>query len=300
MSEHGPLLVVIILGVSILLQLGAAFVAVLNIRRTRAYIPWVLVATAIFLMAVRRITSFVQIVAGWNDLAPGMNAVPELIALVISILMFTGLLRLGPVFSTISRLATERQVLLRESLHSTKNNLQSLLSLLNVQQGFLEGSREQTVAADMQRRVRVFVLLQEELFRSHSHASYREFMVHLVEDITDSFGARGQVAIEVDIDDLEVSDRELLYCGLVANEALTNAFKHAAPQAASPRITVRSGSTDGRRFLSVRDNGPGFSQSAAEIPNASFGMTFLNSISGTDGWEVRIDSSDGTEVRFLF
>ncbi|MFP4373979.1 MAG: sensor histidine kinase [Spirochaetaceae bacterium] len=297
----GSLPVLLVLGVSILLQLGAAAVAVLNIHRTHVYLPWACIAVAIVLMGVRRITTFVHILAGWNDLPVQLNIVPELIALVISMLMLAGLLRLGPVFQLARRLAEEKDLLLHESLHSTKNNLQSLLSLFSVQESFLSGADERLIVADMERRVRVFVLLQEELFRSHAELGFREFMNRLVESISTSFEQPGrQVEVTTDLADIQVSDRELLYCGLVVNEALTNAFKHAVPVTPQPRIEVRSGTDRRGRYLSVRDNGPGMPAPAGSERRSSFGMTFLESLSGCNGWDLTIDGENGTTVIFRF
>lgn len=297
----GSPVVVLVLAASILLQLAAAVVAVLNIRRTHVYLPWVFVAVAIVLMAVRRITSFVHILAGWNDLPAQLNIVPELIALLISILMFIGLLQLGPVFRLTRRLAEEKDLLLHESLHSTKNNLQSLLSLFSVQEGFLNTADERLIVADMQRRVRVFVLLQEELFRSHAELGFRDFVKRLVDSIAASFEQPGQeVGLETDLEDLEVSDRELLYCGLVVNEALTNAFKHAVPAVSEPRIEVTGARDDRGRYLKVRDNGPGLPVPEASGRHHSFGMTFLESLSGHSGWDLTIDGGCGTEIIFRF
>ncbi len=297
----GSHMVVLILGASILLQLAAAFVAVLNIHRTQIYLPWVFVAVAIVLMGIRRITSFVHILAGWNDLPAQLNIVPELIALVISILMLTGLLQLGPVFQLTRRLAQEKDLLLHESLHSTKNNLQSLLSLFSVQEGFLTGADERLIVTDMQRRVRVFVLLQEELFRSHSELGFRDFIKRLVDSISTSFDQPDQeVDVTTDLEDLEVSDRELLYCGLVVNEALTNAFKHAVPVTPESRIEVQSGRDARGRYLRIRDNGPGLPVWAESDQNRSFGMTFLESLSGHSGWDLSIDGGCGTEITFRF
>jgi two-component sensor histidine kinase len=290
-----------VLGLSIALQIAAAGVALFNVRRTGAFLAWILVAAAILLMAVRRITSFVHIMAGWNDLPPSLNLVPELIALLISILMLTGLLLLGPMFRFLKRLADERQMLLHESLHSTKNNLQSLLSLFQVQEAFLATEREQSVAQEMERRVRVFVMLQEELFRSHADLDCRAFITALVNSVVESYERpKNPVDLEVRLEKLDVSDRQLLYCGLVVNEALTNAFKYAVPLAEAPRIEVSSGRSGGKNYLQIRDNGPGFPERTSQATQSGFGLTFLESLNGDNGWTVDLHNEDGAVVTFYF
>jgi two-component sensor histidine kinase len=318
------LIVTGILGLSILLQLAAAAVAGYNIRRSGASLPWTLVGSAILLMAIRRITTFLQIVTTWEQVPVTHSLLPEIIALLISVLMLTGLMRLGPLFAVMQRLVEEKDLLLHESLHSTKNNLQSLLSLISVQESFAEGRREQELAQEMQRRVRVFAMLQEELFRSHSSVDFREFMEALVSSIRQGMQSEGtahpsrtnppRTKVEVEIRDIPAGQKELLYCGLVVNEALTNAFKYAVPNTPEPRIRIESGiqgqeapqhaenpgALHGRRYLRIRDNGPGIPEHLLRTAAPTFGLTFLKSLSGGDGWKLDIENDGGAVVTFRF
>lgn len=290
-----------ILTASIALQLAAALVAILNVRRTRAYLPWLLISAAIFLMAVRRITTLIQIVASWETVSVAGNFVPELIALLISILMVLGLLRLGPLFRLMQGMVDEKDLLLRESLHNTKNNLQALLSMIRIQESFLSDSPARYVARDMRRRVQVFALLQEELFEIDGKREIAPFFERLVRSIVEGYEDQlERVDLSVHIDEMDINDRELLYCGLVANEALTNAFKYAVPKIENPRITVLLGIDEAGRFLRISDNGPGIQPQVEEKERSSFGFTFLHSLSGREGWKVSIGGEGGTTVEFRF
>ncbi len=101
--------VAVVLAVSVLLQLAAALVALRLIWLTGAGRAWVLIASAVFLMAVRRsITLFELIARGFSE-PPSLSA--ELVALVISVLMLAGIAWIGPQFRSIRKSETD----LRES-----------------------------------------------------------------------------------------------------------------------------------------------------------------------------------------
>lgn len=95
---------IIIFLLSIGLQLTAAVVALLLIRTTGRKLAWILIALAMVLMASRRIVTFISLLSAGKEIT---FTIPELIALVISILMLLGVLRIGKYFRSI-RLAEER------------------------------------------------------------------------------------------------------------------------------------------------------------------------------------------------
>jgi len=152
--------------------------------------------------------------------------------------------------------------------------------------------------------VRVFVTLQEELFRTRSgQLDAPGFLGNLARSIVESYSVRSHaVDLQLDLQEMDVTDRELLYCGLVLNEALTNAFKHAVPRTDHPRIRVGNGTTeDGTRFLQIRDNGPGLpSDEDGAVGVRSFGLTFFESISDADEWRVDVENEGGAVITLSF
>ncbi len=100
---------VFLLGVSILLQLVAAGMALSFIRTTGRRVGWVLMATTIFLMAVRRSITLVQ--SFHPDVMASIDVYAESVALLISVLMCTGVYQIGKFFKEIRG----NQTRLRES-----------------------------------------------------------------------------------------------------------------------------------------------------------------------------------------
>lgn len=94
MSQPG--LVISVLAASILVQLAAAFIALRLIRITERRMAWSLIATALVLMAVRRVIPLYRLVAGDQSIPP--DILNELIGLLLSIAMATGVARIAPLF----------------------------------------------------------------------------------------------------------------------------------------------------------------------------------------------------------
>lgn len=95
----------LVLAVSLLLQLGAAAMAFRLVRLTGWKATWVLLGTAIALMAVRRAITLARVIAGDVSLPPDPQA--EFVALAISVLMVLGVAWLGPVIESIRRAEQE-------------------------------------------------------------------------------------------------------------------------------------------------------------------------------------------------
>ena len=90
---------ILLIGISALLQFAAAFFAFRLIRVTGIRSAWVLIAAAFCIMAIRRVIALAQLLAG--DLPQPGDLAVELSGLVISIMMLAGVLSIGPLFRTI-------------------------------------------------------------------------------------------------------------------------------------------------------------------------------------------------------
>lgn len=88
--------IIVVLALSIGVQLTAAVLALRLIRTTRNVRAWLLVATAVLLMAVRRIWTLAVLVAGGSGAQASLGS--EIIALLISALMLGGIVFFYPLF----------------------------------------------------------------------------------------------------------------------------------------------------------------------------------------------------------
>lgn len=124
-------LVVIVATLSILLQLAAAVVALRLIRVTGNLTAWILIATAVTVMAVRRGIALGVLWSGHS--AATFDLPGELSGLAVSILMLIGIAGIGPVFMSFRRSERKFRRIARErrkaetDLYETNQALQALI-----------------------------------------------------------------------------------------------------------------------------------------------------------------------------
>lgn len=289
----GNSVLVYILGASILLQLAAAVTALALMRRSGFYLPWLLVSVAISLMAIRRITTFVGLVQ--RGVFPDSALGPELIALLISIVMLTGLWLFRPAFAALSRSRerelSDKDLLIRESHHHVKNDLQMLQSLIRLQLSSVEDSSARGMLQDLVLRVRAFSVLHDHIYRTvGGQVSFRGYISNLAQSISDAFPARA-VRFRIDLTESPVDRRNLLYAGLIVNEALTNAYKYAfTDEVEEPTISISNREEGDRAVVEISDNGVGISGEHHSESGSSYGLSLIRGIGRYPSWTLDIYS----------
>jgi len=158
-------------------------------------------------------------------------------------------------------------VLFREIHHRVKNNLQSVASLLQMQ------PIPREIKADMNQRIAAMSAVHEHIYRSSDFATVgvKDYLERLVANIR--AGADPRVEVVEQFEDLSVDKDAATPLGLILNEVVSNAFKHAFSDGRAGVITItlfRQG--DGRGQLSVEDNGVGFDPT---VPGKGIGRRLI-------------------------
>jgi PAS domain S-box-containing protein len=177
----------------------------------------------------------------------------------------------------------EKETLLREIHHRVKNNLQVVSSLLNLR---AQGSEEPGLAAfaaECRARVRSMALVHEHLYQSRNLNSVPlgKYVRELVNETVHAQQTSGAVRVEVRIPpEIALPIDQAIPCGLIVNELVTNALKHAFPAARSGTVTVGVGvAADGQIELAVSDDGVGIRDAVApdgDAEDSSFGFTLVS------------------------
>ncbi len=155
---------------------------------------------------------------------------------------------------------SEKEVLLQEVHHRVKNNLQVIASLIDLQLDKHLEDFSCEVLTECKNRVTAMALVHEKLYQSDAlePANLKEYVGGLIDNISESYSSvRVKVAIEVDAFALDM-DRTI-HLGLIINELVTNAYKHAFTKIKHPALEVKLKKKKNRVELSIKDNGAGMS-----------------------------------------
>ena len=172
----------------------------------------------------------------------------------------------------------EKEVLLKEIHHRVKNNLQLISSLLFLQAEYVIEPLDKAMFEESQKRISAMALVHEELYGSVdlSSVGMGEFVPRLVDRVVAS--ADVPVRVEYQVENVRLPVTRSIPCGLVLNELVMNAVKHAFRSGRNGRLRVALTHQGGQLELIVEDNGPGLSSDFDLESSATLGLTLITSL----------------------
>ncbi|MBA4419417.1 MAG: hypothetical protein C0392_16165, partial [Syntrophus sp. (in: bacteria)] len=148
----------------------------------------------------------------------------------------------------IKSLLAEKELLLREVHHRIKNNMNVIMSLFSLQSSTQKDPSVISSLEDARNRIQTMMVLYDKLYRSADfrEISTKEYLTSLVDEIVMHFPNWGSIDIETEIDDFALDAKTLSPMGIILNELLTNAMKHAFPPETFETKDVVRGTWDER------------------------------------------------------
>jgi PAS domain S-box-containing protein len=155
----------------------------------------------------------------------------------------------------------EKTVLLKEVHHRVKNNLQIVVSLLNLQAVRIKNPVALDTLQETGNRVRSMALLHETLYLSGGLAqvNFASYIESICSHLLRSYGPKtARVKLERRMEEVSIDLDQAVACGLIINELVSNALKHAFPEGRTGRIAVELQTAEQDRvILRVADDGVG-------------------------------------------
>ena len=197
----------------------------------------------------------------------------------------------------------EKELLLREVHHRVKNNMQVVSSLLAMQAGQTADVETVERLGQSQDRIRSMALIHEQLCQSADLAAIdsKAYIEVLTGHLRGSFDGARCIEITLDVEDVGLDVDQSLACGLIINELVTNAFKHAFAGRSQGAIEVSLRQDEfGRRVLSVSDDGLGVGNPARVTESQALGMSLVTMLARQLGGQLSVRGERGTQVRIAF
>jgi two-component sensor histidine kinase len=199
----------------------------------------------------------------------------------------------------------EKEVLLKEIHHRVKNNLQIISSLISLQTDTLSDEKLQGVLSDVRGRIMTMALVHEKLYQTEDLAqlNFADYAASLLNYLWRSYGlAADKVRLNMSFVPLILQVDMAVNCGLILNELVSNAIKHAFPGGGSGEVTVglEYDPASGTVCLSVRDSGIGLPADLDWRQSSSLGLRLVQMLAGQMRGTVQIGSGSDTEFQIRF
>ncbi len=198
----------------------------------------------------------------------------------------------------------EKTLLLKEIHHRIKNNLQVVMSLLNLQSFHLSDGGARALFRENQLRIRSIALVHERLYQSSdlSHVDFKEYITKLAVDLFRAYRIDvNTVRLSVKSDDVTLGIDASVPCGLIINELLLNSLKHAFPRGRKGNLAVSlERSSDDRLLLRVEDDGVGLGRNFDLYEAKSLGFSLVVALTEQLGGTIRVAREQGTKIEIGF
>ena len=198
----------------------------------------------------------------------------------------------------------EKEVLLQEIHHRVKNNMQIISSLLNLQSRKLSDPKVVEIFQESRSRIRAMALIHEKLYQSRNLAQVNlaEYIESLYLHLYHMYGVdSSKVKINMDVQEIFLDINTAIPIGLVINELVSNAVKHAFPNGSQGEISLKLSSGDnGGRCLLVKDNGVGLPEGYDIHNPETLGMQLVCDLVAQVNGSIQVDASSGTTFHVSF
>jgi PAS domain S-box-containing protein len=198
----------------------------------------------------------------------------------------------------------EKEILLREIHHRVKNNMTVIYSLLDLQSKFTSKLHEREILNDAKARIKAMALIHEKLYRSKdmTKIDFSDYLRDILNNMLMSYlKDPGRITLNIDVRDVDLGMDDAIPCGLIINELVSNALKHALPEYRTCEITVGMRSYDKDMIeLIVADNGIGLPADLDTRKKASMGLSLVDALVNQLHGKIELHKDEGTKFRITF
>ena len=201
----------------------------------------------------------------------------------------------------LQHLLVEKEWLLKEVHHRVKNNLHTVISLLESQAAYLKNDALKAIE-NSQHRIYAMSLIHQKLYQSDDIKTIdmAKYIPELVKYLEDSFDSTDQIQFRLNIDPVSLNISHAIPLGLIINEAVSNSIKYAFPGKTKGEISISMIDKGMRIKLELADNGIGMPLNTNETESNSLGLQLIKGLSEDIEGDISFDVTKGTRITIIF
>lgn len=204
----------------------------------------------------------------------------------------------------LERRVKEKDMLLGEIHHRVKNSLQVVSSLLCLESDRIQDAAVIEMLQNSQNRIRSMALIHQTLYQSKDFArvDFHAFLESFVPTLIQSYSIRPElISLSIHVDEIRLPIDAAIPCGLIVNELISNALKHAFTGGRGGTISIDfTHGADGYADLSVSDDGVGIPEGFSFESTGTLGMQLVYLLAGQLGGKVEVGKSGLTQFVLRF
>lgn len=198
----------------------------------------------------------------------------------------------------------EKEFILKEVHHRVNNNMQLINCFLTLGSRYIEDEKALQMLRESQGRIKSMQIIYRQLYKSQdiSRINLNQYLTDLILKIFSTYNTLGdKIVIETMIEDLPLDISKIIPLGLIINELLTNALKHAFIDGRSGKISISLNSIDeNEAVLIVKDNGIGIPEGIDTSGSYGLGLRLLMMMSEQIDGKYFLDNDEGTRFTIKF
>ncbi len=191
----------------------------------------------------------------------------------------------------------DKQILIKEIHHRVKNNLQIITSMLSLQIAKVDDERTGLILRDARQRISSIALTHQMLYQKEnlSNINLGEYVERLVRQVEFLMPASNiKLLTDISSKGSRLSIDNAVPLGLLINELLTNAYKHAFPENVSGEIRVKLSEDEKIFMLTISDNGIGLPEDFDSAERKTLGMELIYILAEQLDSQLTIENTSGT------
>ncbi|MGB9927420.1 MAG: PAS domain S-box protein [Methanosarcina sp.] len=220
-------------------------------------------------------------------------------------------------------LAKIDKIRIKEIHHRIKNNLQVISSLLSLEAERFDDEKILEALKESQNRVASMALIHEELYKGNDldNLDFAVYLRKLTSDLFDSYRiGNNYISLDLDLDQVYLDMDTAIPLGIIVNELVSNALKHAFPRGKKGKIEINMIKRENlalhpkcldadRKFINkdnyqyimeVTDNGIGISEEINFRVINTLGLQLVNLLVEQIDGHIELSRGQGTKFNIWF